>query len=160
MVMPKYTFIGGQSSGRAAARSHPQRYGGDGDEELDQPLDEGIGGPAIVTRHSTEYASKDEANGDPNQADGERNTGGPNIAGEEIPSQIVGAKQKHDTFLTRDSEQVEIHAKQAEQSILIAAHEEGDRVFESSIHGEPPAQRLWVALALEAIHKGRNPGLP
>ena len=122
-VHPQGRPLGRQRRGQP----HPQRQGGNADQELDDALDHGVHRPTDVAGDAAYHHPQQEADGDPEQPHRQRHAAGVKHPREHVAAQLVGAEQVQSGG-RQHPEQVQVGADEAQQLVGVGAHEEADAV--------------------------------
>ncbi len=136
--------------------------------KLDGPLDEDIDYAAVEAGDTAEDDAEDEAERDADQADGERDAGAVDDAGEHVAAELIGAEQKYDgegrgirTYRgggvenwVADAEEMAAVWPEAPELVGIAFDPEADRVAHGFVDLELHAQGIGIAGLGEAVDEG------
>src|ERR1700754_2413088 len=95
----------------------------EGLDDLDQPLDDDVDPAAVIAGDAADDDPQGEADGDADEADGERNAGAGDDAREHVAAEPVGAEQEEGAVLRR-ADDMEIALDEAPEAISVAMAEE------------------------------------
>ncbi|MNZ82460.1 hypothetical protein D3C78_1011580 [compost metagenome] len=124
-------------------------------QHLDDALDDQVEGAAAITRQTTDHNAENEAHGDAEKADGQRNTGAIDDTGEYVTAETIRAEQEHFTAFGRANEMGSA-LEQAPEVIGIALAEETQRLDIRRHVPIDPSQIVHVERHFPAVNEGAD----
>src|SRR5579875_1002818 len=134
-------------------QGHPQRQMREGLDDFDQPLDQDVGPAAVIPRDAADQHRQREADGDPQQSDGQRDPRPVDDPRQHVPAEPVGAEQKQ-LSAARRAEKVHVAAQQAPEAIAVAMAEKPDRFPLFRVRRVDPLEPIHVEPVIVALDIG------
>src|SRR5690606_24102787 len=139
---------------QGGGQRHPQRNGGHRTDEFDQTLNDGIDNPAVQTGKPAQHQPDQQADGDADQTNRQRDASAHDDAAEQIAPEVIGPQQIQRPHVLRldlrHAEQMQVGVDQPPQPIRVPAHKEPNRVNSLGILNEN-------ALEIDPINFGFQP---
>ena len=141
-------------TGDRCCQRHPHGDVGQGFEELDCALDHHVHGTSEVARNPAHDAAENEADRHSDETDREGDPRAGENSREHVSTQHFSAEQKQLAGLFH-SHEVQVGLEEAPEPVLVAAHEEPDRIYLRLVHLVDPRQRDRIPRNLEGVDEGR-----
>ena len=122
---------GRPSRGYGGREGHPEGELGQGHQDLDDQLDYHIRSAGKVSGDCSNYRAQNNNNENADDPNRERNPSSKNHTRQQVPASLIGSKQEDHAIL--DSKKMHIALDQPEHRVLIASHEEPQRMDSAGI---------------------------
>src|SRR5689334_6030143 len=119
-------------------------------DDLDGALDHVVDPAAVVAGDAADHEAEDEAQGDAEQADGERDARRVDDTAEHVAPESVGAEQEKRSAFGRTDE-MEAAGDEAPELVLLAQAEEAQLLHLRRVGRIDALQGVGIALHLEAV---------
>src|SRR6516162_4496956 len=123
--------------------------------DLDHALDEHVDPTAVIAGDAAEKETQCEADGNANEAHGERDTRAIEDARQHVTAEPVGAEKEELSVLGR-ADEMKIALPEAPEEIALAMAEEAQRLHDVGILAVDPLQVVHVEAVVVAMNEGSD----